>query len=281
MNTIIKQDHLDLELFKIIPINYLSNFMISLNGILYNINTKKYKIFSYNNKDKAYVIDINKKRFQAKYLLYITFIKYQINIKSKDIIIKEFTNNDYINFKVEHLELNLLLDNNINLNDFKPILINNLNNYLISKNGLIYNKNTNQYLKPYFHINTNLYVVNLKKIHYQLKHLLYFTFIDNTIDFDELRNVKSKFTINVKNINNDLPYINFTINDLELITKSEKNKLQFRNNRIINKYDINKQFIKSYDNIDDIREELNIKYNKYITLACNKSKDKPYHNYYF
>jgi hypothetical protein len=168
-----------------------------------------------------------------------------------------------------------------NLNDFKPILIEELNNYLISKNGLIYNKNNKKYLKPYLHKNTLHYNIKLKDSQYQTKHLLYFTFIDNTIDFDELRNVKSKFTINVKNINNDLPYINFTIDDLELITKSEKNKLQFRNNRIINKYDINKQFIKSYDNIDDIREELNIKYNKYITLACNKSKDKPYHNYYF
>jgi hypothetical protein len=59
-----------------------------------------------------------------------------------------------------------------NLNNFKPILIEELNNYLISKNGLIYNKNNKKYLKPYFHINTNLYVVNLKKIHYQLKHLL-------------------------------------------------------------------------------------------------------------
>lgn len=87
--------------------------------------------------------------------------------------------------------------------------------------------------------------------------------------------------INVKNINNNLPYINFTIDDLELITKSEKNKLQARNNRIINKYNDKKEFIKSYDNIEDIREELNIKYNKYITLACGKNKHKLYNNYYF
>ena len=168
-----------------------------------------------------------------------------------------------------------------NLTLFTDIAVEKLNNYMISKSGIIYNKATKKYLKPIFHKNTKIFNVHLYESQYQLKHLLYITYINSEYDFDELTNVKSKFMINIKKTNDNLPYINFEVDDLELITKSEKIKMQSRNNRIINKYDNNKNFIKSYDNIEDIRKELDIKYNKYITLACGKNKHKLYNNYYF
>ena len=174
-----------------------------------------------------------------------------------------------------------VLSEDKDLTQFKQIPIDEISNYLISKNGIIYNTNNQRYLKPYCHKNTKNYTIQLYGSHYQLTHLLYITFIDNSFDINKLRDVKSKYMINIKNTDDNLPYINFTIDDLELITKSEKLKLQKRNNRIINKYNSNKEFIKSYDNIEDIRSELNIKYNKYITLACGKNKNKLYNNYYF
>jgi len=172
-------------------------------------------------------------------------------------------------------------DNHTNLSLFTDIPVNNFNNYMISKVGLIYNKINKQFYKPHYHKNTKIYLIKLNEFQYQLKHLLYITYINPEYDFKELTNVKSKFMINIKKTNNNLPYINFEVEDLELITKSDKIKMQSRNNRIINKYDNNRNFIKSYDNIEDIRKELNIKYNKYITLACGKNKDKLYNNYYF
>jgi hypothetical protein len=177
--------------------------------------------------------------------------------------------------------MNTILDEDKDLNIFKPILICGIDNYLISENGLFYNIKTKYYKCPHLHKNTKNYNINLNGSQYQVRHLLYIAFIDNSIDIEELRNVKSKFMINIKNTNEDLKYINFTINDLELITKSEKLKLQNRNNRIINKYNSNKEFITSYTEIEDIRKELDVKYNKYITLACSKNKDKLYNNYYF
>jgi hypothetical protein len=175
----------------------------------------------------------------------------------------------------------IIRDCDKDLTQFKEILIEQLSNYLISKTGIFYNKNTNKYIKPYYHKNTKNYNINLNNSQYQIKHLFYILYINNEYDIDELRNVKSKYTINIKKFNNNLPYINFEVDDLELITKSEKNKNQDRNNRIINQYNCNKEFIKSFDNIEDIRKELDIKYNKYITLACGKLKDKAYRNYYF
>ncbi len=175
----------------------------------------------------------------------------------------------------------IIQDSDKNLNDFKEIHIEELSNYLISKTGIFYNKNTNKYIKPYYHKNTKNYNINLNNSQYQIKHLFYILYINNEYNLDELRNVKSKYIINIKKFNNELPYINFEVEDLELITKSEKNKNQERNNKIINQYNSNKEFIRSFDNIEDIKKELNIKYNKYITLACGKAKDKPYRNYYF
>lgn len=174
-----------------------------------------------------------------------------------------------------------VLSEDKDLSKFKQIPIDEISNYLISKNGILYNTNNQRYLKPYCHKNTKNYTIQLYGSHYQLTHLLYITFIDNSFNINELRDVKSKYMINIKNTNDNLRYINFTIDDLELITKSEKLKLQKRNNRIINKYNANKEFIKSYDNIEDIRKELKIQYNKYITLACGKNKNKLYNNYYF
>lgn len=159
-----------------------------------------------------------------------------------------------------------------NLQDFKQIPF--ASNYLISKCGIVYNKKTNNYLKPVFHKNGKFYYVNLNTYQKQnqIKNLLYITFIDPNLDL-ELLTLESKYCIYVKNTNENLPFINFTISDLEYKSKSDLLKEQKRNNRIINKYDLNKIFIKSYENIEEIREELNIKNNKYITLCASKKKD--------
>ena len=168
-----------------------------------------------------------------------------------------------------------------NLNDFKEIPF--ATNYLISKTGLVYNKKTKNYLFPTLHKNSNFYYVNLNayKKQNQTKHLLYITFIDPILDLELLTN-KYKYCINIKYTNNSLPFINFTIDDLEYKSKSDILKDQKRNNRIINKYDLNYEFIKSYDNIEDIRNELNIKNNKYITLCASKSeKQESYKGFIF
>lgn len=104
--SIAKEDK-QLNLFKDIPIEILSNYMLSENGIIYNKITKKYKICAYNNKDKSYIIDVNKKRFQLKFLLYITFIDANsINVNTKDLIIKTpSTPNKYINFSINDISI--------------------------------------------------------------------------------------------------------------------------------------------------------------------------------
>lgn len=158
------------------------------------------------------------------------------------------------------------------LQDFKQIPF--VNDYLISKFGLIYNKKTKKILTPSYHTSSKLYSVNLNTLprQQQIKNLLYITFIDPNLD-PELLTLKSKYCVHIKNTNEDLPFINFTIDDLEYKSKSDLLKEQKRNNRIINKYDLHKMFIKSYENIEEIREELNIKTNKYITLCASKKKD--------
>ena len=118
-----------------------------------------------------------------------------------------------------------VLNEDKDLSKFKQIPIDEISNYLISKDGIIYNKLTKNFLKPHFHKNVKNYKINLNESQYQVRHLLYITFIDNSFDINELRDVKSKYMINIKNTNDNLPYINFTIDDLELITKSEKLKL--------------------------------------------------------
>lgn len=125
-----------------------------------------------------------------------------------------------------------------------------------------------------YHKGTNRYCINLniQPRQQQIKNLLYFAFINSKLD-QELLTVESKYCICIKNTNENLPFINFTIDDLEYKSKSDLLKEQKRNNRIINKYDLNKIFVKSYENIEEIREELNIKTNKYITLCASKKKD--------
>lgn len=164
----------------------------------------------------------------------------------------------YIKIRFNNLlKMNKIIqDSDKNLNDFKEIPIEELSNYLISKTGIIYNKNTNKYLKPHCHKNTKLFTAQLYTSNYQIKHLLYITYVNNEFDLDELRNVKSKYIINIKKFNNELPYINFEVEDLELITKSENNKNQERNNKIINQYNSNKEFIRSFDDIEDIKKRI-------------------------
>jgi hypothetical protein len=287
MNNTIKEEDKNLELYKNIPLDGLENYLISQNGIIYNSNTKKYNIPKFSNKNCGFSIELKNKNkrisYLIKYLLYITFIDYDINILPKEVMIKK-TNNElpYINFSINDLKLyKYVLEEHKNLNLFYKIPLNELNNYILSKNGIVYNTISKKYLKPYYHKNLKLYIIQLNNKQYQIKHLLYITFINPEYSLDELSDVKSKFMLNIKQTHDNLPYINFTIDDLELISKSDKLKLQARNNRIINKYDENKNFIQSYNNLEDIRAEFNTKYNKYITLACSKNKNKLYNGYYF
>ena len=167
------------------------------------------------------------------------------------------------------------------LNDFKELP--NFENYSISKFGIIYNKNankiSNKFLKPQLHKNGKYYFTKLNGTQYQIKNLLYNTYVDSTI---YLSDVKSKYCIYIRNTDDNLPFINFTIDDLECKSKSDILKDQKRNNKIINKYDLDYKFIKSYDNIEDIKNELDVKYNKYITLCASKNdKQKTYKGFIF
>lgn len=294
----------NLDEFNTIPLDVLSNYLLSINGIIFNKNTNKFKICEFYQKDKCYAIKLNNKRYQLKYLFYITFIDATaINVDTKNFIIKTPPNpNKYINFSVDDISIKtkksklestkksklestkkseLKFANYPELDEFTTIPVESFENYLISKCGLFYNKKTKNYLTPTYHSNTHLYIIKINKIQYQVKHLLYITYVNPEYDFNELKNVKSKFMINIKKTNNDLPYINFEVDDLELITKSDKNRAQGRFNRIINKYNNQKVFIQSYDNTADICKEFGIKHNKFITLACGKNKNKLYRNYYF
>ena len=80
------------------------------------------------------------------------------------------------------------------LNDFKELP--NFENYSISKFGIIYNKNankiSNKFLKPQLHKNGKYYFTKLNGTQYQIKNLLYNTYVDSTI---YLSDVKSKYCI--------------------------------------------------------------------------------------
>lgn len=156
-------------------------------------------------------------------------------------------------------------------------------NYFISEYGIVYNKKSKKFKKPGLHVNTNRYCVKLNSVfkQQQIKNLLYITYIDPNFDLEELVR-ESKYCIHIKNTREDLPFINFTIEDLEFISKSDILKGQARHNRIINKYDLNKNFIKSYNKAEEIAEELGVKYNKYITRCASKSPEQlKYHNFIF
>jgi hypothetical protein len=156
-----------------------------------------------------------------------------------------------------------------NLDDFKEIPF--ATNYLISKFGLVYNKKTKNYLTPTFHKSTNRYAVNLntEPRQNQIKHLLYITYINPNLDLELLTNT-SKFAVYIKNTNDDLPFINFTINDLIYESKSDNNKKQARNNRTINMYDLNYNFIKLYESKEDIIKEIYISDNSSLNRCLNR-----------
>jgi len=167
------------------------------------------------------------------------------------------------------------------LNDFKQIP--HASDYLISKYGLVYNINTQKYRKPMRHKNTKLYIINLniQPRQQQIKNLLYVTYMDPDFDVDELV-TESKYCIKIKNTRDDQPFINFTIEDLELTSKSNILKGQARHNRIINKYDLDKNFIRSYDNVEEAKIDLKVNDGKYITLCASKSLKQPkYKNFIF
>lgn len=155
--------------------------------------------------------------------------------------------------------------------------------YLISEYGIVYTKKTKKYRKPMFHKSTNRYCINLniEPRQQQIKNLLYITFIDPNFDVEELF-VESKYCIHIKNTRDDKPFINFTIGDLEFISKSDLLKQQARFNKIINKYDLNKNFIKSYNNIEEAKTDLEVNDGKYITLCASKNPKQPkYKNFIF
>jgi len=165
------------------------------------------------------------------------------------------------------------------LDNFKQIPF--AENYLISKFGLVYNKKTKNYLTPIYHPNGEFYYVNLKiaKRQNQIKHLLYITYTDPNFNLEILK-TKSKYCIHIKNTREDLPFINFTVDDLEFISKSDLLKEQIRFNKIINKYDLEKNFIRSYNNIEKAKIDLEVNDGKYIT-ACASKKQKKYKNFIF
>ena len=160
-----------------------------------------------------------------------------------------------------------------NLNEFKEIPI--ATNYLISKFGLVYNKKTKNYLTPTFHKSTNRYAVNLntEPRQNQIKHLLYITYINPDLDLELITNT-SNYAVYIKNTNNNLPFINFTIEDLIFESKSDNNKKQKRNNRIINMYDLNYNFIKLFNNKEEIQQELDTKENSGLNRCLNRKNNK-------
>lgn len=147
---------------------------------------------------------------------------------------------------------------------FKQIPLIGLENYLINEFGIIYNTYTNKYLYP--EKKENIYIKKIKKIQYQIKNLLYQTFINKDID----TNVKSKYCVTIKKDAKSGPYLNFRLEDLEYKLKSDILKDQERNNRKINIYDKNKKFIKSFEDKNEIKEYLNIKDLKYVNKCLNK-----------
>ena len=56
----------NLDEFNTIPLDGLSNYLLSINGIIFNQKTNKFKICEYNQKDKCYAIKLNNKRHQLK-----------------------------------------------------------------------------------------------------------------------------------------------------------------------------------------------------------------------
>ncbi len=277
---IIKDEDKNLNLFRPIIIDNLDNYLLSEDGVIYNKSTRTFKLFTYNEKDKSYSITLNGGRYLLKYLLYLTFNPNNTNFKSKDLKIKvPSTKGKYYNFSISDIEMpNIFPD----ISEFRKIPnISELDTCLIHHSGIMYNTKTDNYLVPSYQKNTTLlYVVTIKKIQYQVKHLLYIAFVDQTIDYEELRNTKSKMMIKVNKRDDNLPYINFTIDDLEYISKSDNNKRQARNNRIINQYNSNKEFIKSHLDHNKLLEELGIKDKKPVRKAC-KDKNTLYQNYYF
>jgi len=155
----------------------------------------------------------------------------------------------------------------LNLNDFTPMEFNK--EFLISKHGLIFNTMTQNFIKPTFHKNILEYYVNLQSTQYLIKNLLYTTFINSNFQV----NSKTYIQISNRNLDTSLLFLNFTLSDLEEVSKSDAIKKQARNNRIINKYDLDMNFICSYTKKADILAELNIKDPKPVTKCLAGSRD--------
>lgn len=71
----------------------------------------------------------------------------------------------------------VILKEDKNLDLFTEIPVENFNNYLISKNEIVYNKKIKTYTIPHLHKNTNCHTISLNNSKHQIKHLLYITFI--------------------------------------------------------------------------------------------------------
>ena len=156
----------------------------------------------------------------------------------------------------------------LNLKNFKQISCDI--NYSISEFGIIYNKSTEKFKRPTFHKNILQHFVILNKTQHLIKNLMYTNFIDPNFQV----NTKTYIQINKSKDDAELPFLNFTINDLEEVSKSEAIKKQARNCRIINKYDLNMNFIRSYTNKADILAEFQIKDPKPITKCLAGSRDE-------
>lgn len=62
------------------------------------------------------------------------------------------------------------------------------------------------------------------------------------------------------------------------LTKEEIKKIAYKANigRTILQFDLNDNFIKEYTSINEIKKELNIKYNEYISSCCKGKRNKAY-----
>jgi len=173
----------------------------------------------------------------------------------------------------------------LNLDNYN--IIPNFNNrYLISKYGLIYDnvnkiyrQNKSKSTKKGLEYFIRLINENEKEVQYNLRDLLYLTYIDKNYNLTDTLGdfIKIKKTINPINT----LFINYTIEDLYIISRSENNKQQARNNRLVNMYDTDYQLIKQFKKIIDTREYFNICDHKPIREHVNKKSNVPYRKKYY
>lgn len=182
--------------------------------------------------------------------------------------------------------MNKLDQKYLNLDNFK--IIPNFNNrYSISKYGVVYNITTGNYLKSRLKVDKktkqNSYFIilenSIKDRQYQIKDLLYITFIDDSFDLNDIYGDFVEITKRIQPIN---PlFVNFNLEDLVVTSRSASNKAQERNNRKVNKYDLNFNHIIQYDSLKAAAAGDGVVDTKYIRLHANEKSTKPHKKKYY